>query len=196
MKNQPSFWEGKCNKTYMCRCSCRGSNVQSLKPLIIWLCNLNSLCRVYAMDMDDKIKGVHLRGTKYTVSQDGLCPRCGNSNRLYVILDKYVFVNETLPSSDVNALFKRNKNVWVHDVLALQCPCYQFLIHYKYVLWGIMCLFWYRCILFETFHIFLLRLFPMGDMPEILHTLIAKGRAILWSSQEKEGYRVRYHEWK
>ena len=43
-------------------------------------------------------------------------------------------------------------------------------------------------------HIFLLRLFPMGDMPEILHTLIAKGRAILWSSQEKEGYRVRYHE--
>ena len=40
------------------------------------------------MDMDDKIKGVHLRGTKYTVSQDGLCPRCGNSNRLYVILDK------------------------------------------------------------------------------------------------------------
>jgi len=32
-------------------------------------------------------------------------------------------------------------------------------------------------------------LFPMGDMPEILHTLIAKGRAILWSSQEKEGYR-------
>jgi len=28
----------------------------------------------------------------------------------------------------------------------------------------------------------------MGDMPEILHTLIAKGRAILWSSQEKEGY--------
>ena len=34
------------------------------------------------------------------------------------------------------------------------------------------------------------RLFPMGDMPEILHTLIAKGRAILWSSQEKEGYKV------
>jgi len=75
--------------------------------------------QVYDMDMDDKIKGAHLRGTKYTVSQDGLCPRCGNSNRLYVILDK---------------------------------------------------------------------LFPMGDMPEILHTLIAKGRAILWSSQEKEGY--------
>ena len=42
------------------------------------------------MDMDDKIKGAHLRGKKYTVSQDGLCPRCGNSNRLYVILDKYV----------------------------------------------------------------------------------------------------------
>ncbi|XP_078351985.1 uncharacterized protein LOC144636668 isoform X2 [Oculina patagonica] len=72
------------------------------------------------MDMDDKVKGAHLRGKKYTVSQNGLCPRCGNSNRLYVILDK---------------------------------------------------------------------LFPMGDMPEILHTLIAKGRAILWSSQEKEGYR-------
>ena len=35
------------------------------------------------------------------------------------------------------------------------------------------------------------RLFPMGDMPEILHSLIAKGRAILWSSQEKEGYQVR-----
>lgn len=30
----------------------------------------------------------------------------------------------------------------------------------------------------------------MGDMPEILHSLIAKGRAILWSSQEKEGYQV------
>lgn len=71
------------------------------------------------IDMDDRIKGTDLRGTKYTVSQDGLCPRCGNSNRLYVILDK---------------------------------------------------------------------LFPMGDMPEILHSLIAKGRAILWSSQEKEGY--------
>ena len=34
----------------------------------------------------------------------------------------------------------------------------------------------------------------MGDMPEILHSLIAKGRAILWSSQEKEGYRVKYHD--
>lgn len=44
------------------------------------------------MDMDDKIKGVQLRGKTYTVSQDGLCPRCGNSNRLYVILDKYVSV--------------------------------------------------------------------------------------------------------
>ena len=42
------------------------------------------------MDMDDKVKGVDLRGKNYTVSQDGLCPRCGNSNRLYVILDKYV----------------------------------------------------------------------------------------------------------
>ena len=31
----------------------------------------------------------------------------------------------------------------------------------------------------------------MGDMPEILHSLIAKGRAILWSSQEREGYKVR-----
>lgn len=45
------------------------------------------------MDMDDKIKGVQLRGKTYTVSQDGLCPRCGNSNRLYVILDKYVSVD-------------------------------------------------------------------------------------------------------
>ena len=45
------------------------------------------------MGMDDKIKGAHLRGKKYTVSQDGLCPRCGNSNRLYVILDKYVLIN-------------------------------------------------------------------------------------------------------
>ena len=34
------------------------------------------------------------------------------------------------------------------------------------------------------------RLFPMGDMPEILHSLIAKGRAILWSSQEKDGFKV------
>jgi len=75
---------------------------------------------VDAMDMEEKIKGAHLRGKKYTVSQNGLCPRCGNSNRLYVILDK---------------------------------------------------------------------LFPMGDMPEILHTLMARGRAILWSSQEKEGYK-------
>ncbi|XP_074631725.1 uncharacterized protein LOC141890216 isoform X5 [Acropora palmata] len=33
------------------------------------------------------------------------------------------------------------------------------------------------------------RLFPMGDMPEILHSLIAKGRAILWSSQEKDGFK-------
>ncbi|XP_074631726.1 uncharacterized protein LOC141890216 isoform X6 [Acropora palmata] len=72
------------------------------------------------MDMEEKVKGAHLRGQKYTVSQDGLCPRCGNSNRLYVILDK---------------------------------------------------------------------LFPMGDMPEILHSLIAKGRAILWSSQEKDGFK-------
>ena len=69
------------------------------------------------MDMDDKIKGVHLRGTKYTVSQDGLCPRCGNSNRLYVILDKYVFVNEnSLDTSYFNVLFKRNINACVHDV--------------------------------------------------------------------------------
>lgn len=30
----------------------------------------------------------------------------------------------------------------------------------------------------------------MGDMPEILHSLIAKGRAILWSSQEKDGFKV------
>lgn len=76
---------------------------------------------VDGMDMEEKVKGAHLRGQKYTVSQDGLCPRCGNSNRLYVILDK---------------------------------------------------------------------LFPMGDMPEILHSLIAKGRAILWSSQEKDGFKV------
>lgn len=82
--------------------------------------NFTSGTEVDNMDMEEKVKGAHLRGTKYTVSQDGLCPRCGNSNRLYVILDK---------------------------------------------------------------------LFPMGDMPEILHTLIAKGRAILWSSQEKEGYK-------
>ncbi|XP_074631724.1 uncharacterized protein LOC141890216 isoform X4 [Acropora palmata] len=75
---------------------------------------------VDGMDMEEKVKGAHLRGQKYTVSQDGLCPRCGNSNRLYVILDK---------------------------------------------------------------------LFPMGDMPEILHSLIAKGRAILWSSQEKDGFK-------
>ena len=34
------------------------------------------------------------------------------------------------------------------------------------------------------------RLFPMGDMPEILHSLIAKGKAILWSSQEREGFKV------
>ena len=40
------------------------------------------------MDMEEKVKGSHLRGETYTVSQDGLCPRCGNSNRLYVILDK------------------------------------------------------------------------------------------------------------
>lgn len=48
--------------------------------------------RVDGMDMEEKVKGAHLRGQKYTVSQDGLCPRCGNSNRLYVILDKYVFL--------------------------------------------------------------------------------------------------------
>ena len=45
-------------------------------------------CRVDEMDMEEKVKGSHLRGETYTVSQDGLCPRCGNSNRLYVILDK------------------------------------------------------------------------------------------------------------
>ena len=55
-------------------------------------CNLCFSCSVDIIDMDDRIKGTDLRGTKYTVSQDGLCPRCGNSNRLYVILDKYVFL--------------------------------------------------------------------------------------------------------
>lgn len=56
------------------------------------------------MDMDDKIKGAHLRGTRYTVSQDGLCPRCGNSNRLYVILDKYVSVGKFRHCLYVNPL--------------------------------------------------------------------------------------------
>ena len=55
-------------------------------------CNLGFSCSVDIIDIDDRIKGTDLRGTKYTVSQDGLCPRCGNSNRLYVILDKYVFL--------------------------------------------------------------------------------------------------------
>ena len=55
-------------------------------------CNLCFSCSVDIIDMDDRIKGTDLRGTKYTISQDGLCPRCGNSNRLYVILDKYVFL--------------------------------------------------------------------------------------------------------
>ena len=54
--------------------------------------NLCFSCSVDIIDMDDRIKGTDLRGTKYTISQDGLCPRCGNSNRLYVILDKYVFL--------------------------------------------------------------------------------------------------------
>ena len=53
-------------------------------------CNLCFSCSVDIIDIDDRIKGTDWRGTKYTVSQDGLCPRCGNSNRLYVILDKYV----------------------------------------------------------------------------------------------------------
>ena len=49
---------------------------------------INFSISVDAMGMEEKIKGAHLRGKKYTVSQDGFCPRCGNSNRLYVILDK------------------------------------------------------------------------------------------------------------
>ena len=53
----------------------------------IYLCIIFFIS-VDAMVMEEKIKGAHLRGKKYTVSQDGFCPRCGNSNRLYVILDK------------------------------------------------------------------------------------------------------------
>ncbi|XP_028517380.1 apical junction molecule isoform X2 [Exaiptasia diaphana] len=66
---------------------------------------------------DWNIKGTHLRG-RFTISQDGQCPRCGTSNVVFVVLDE---------------------------------------------------------------------LFPMGDMPDILVTLIAKGKAVLWSSQSKKG---------
>lgn len=34
------------------------------------------------------------------------------------------------------------------------------------------------------------RLFPMGDMPEMLVSLISKGKAVLWSSQSKKGCKV------
>ncbi|XP_001632289.3 uncharacterized protein LOC5511910 [Nematostella vectensis] len=68
-------------------------------------------------DPDQQIQGSHLRG-KFTVSEDGLCPRCRTSDVVFVILDE---------------------------------------------------------------------LFALGDMPEILHTLIAKGKAVLWSSQDKHG---------
>ena len=77
----------------------------------------NWLCRVYDMDMDDKIKGAHLRGTRYTVSQDGLCPRCGNSNRLYVILDKYVSVQ----LGYVNPLSNWNMNAVAPDIFVSSC---------------------------------------------------------------------------
>ena len=64
----------------------------SILMMVYNSCNLGFSCSVDIIDIDDRIKGTDLRGTKYTVSQDGLCPRCGNSNRLYVILDKYVFL--------------------------------------------------------------------------------------------------------
>jgi len=38
-----------------------------------------------------------------------------------------------------------------------------------------------------------IRLFPMGDMPEILVSLIAKGKAVLWSSQIKKGCKVKVY---
>ena len=40
------------------------------------------------MDSDAKIKGLHLRGNNFSVSQDGRCPRCGTPNVLFVILDE------------------------------------------------------------------------------------------------------------